>query len=307
MITVFLVLFFRRFLPSLRLRLSLHALARTSGLEMPEISEISYSRDVCVAAVREYYRFLTRMYLKESAVTEPPPGGWPAITTERLRGLGKTDEVVSLLRHLSYIRFDNNYRNDAEGASECLFADWNTDCISIGQGRLEAKDLKWTEGDFADNVPPHVVSLTQGGLDGDLFLLDTELGIIYWSVCDDNARYHPSRVQGLDDPYDYLPEGEAEWRGDSPAWAVADFFELLKDMFRKLHFIPISPRRVLDLCTDYGWDTAEKLAILQGIYREYHWPDLRRYDKRKCLRAVQAAMEERWPIKADGRGDDDDE
>jgi len=44
------------------------------------------------------------MYLRESDVIEPPEGGWPNITTDSLQDLGKTDEVISLLRHLPYIR-----------------------------------------------------------------------------------------------------------------------------------------------------------------------------------------------------------
>jgi hypothetical protein len=42
---------------------------------MPSLSEISYSRDNFIAAVRDYYTFLVKMYLDESQITEPPEGG----------------------------------------------------------------------------------------------------------------------------------------------------------------------------------------------------------------------------------------
>ncbi len=142
-------------------------------LKMPRLSEIGYSRDACIAAVRDYYSFLTKMYLKESIVMEPPEGGWPAITAGKLRGLGKTDEVISLLRYLPYIRFVGDLEDDAQGAPSFLFADWNTACTLIDKFGLSAEDFKYTDGDFGDDVPPHVVGLTSGREDSAIILLSS--------------------------------------------------------------------------------------------------------------------------------------
>lgn len=38
--------------------------------------------------------------------------------------------------------------------------------------------------------------------------------------------------------------------------------------------------------------------MLQGIYREYGWPNLDVYNKNGCLKAVQKALEENYPDKA---------
>jgi hypothetical protein len=70
---------------------------------MPPLSEIVYSEAATIAAIRDYYKFLTKMYLNDSVITYPPEGGWPSITTESLQSLGKTKKVISLLRHLPYI------------------------------------------------------------------------------------------------------------------------------------------------------------------------------------------------------------
>jgi hypothetical protein len=67
---------------------------------MPSLSEISYSRDVSIAAVRDYYNFIVKMYVEESEVIYLPEGGWPHITSENLKGCGKTDEVIAMLRQL---------------------------------------------------------------------------------------------------------------------------------------------------------------------------------------------------------------
>lgn len=55
---------------------------------MPDLCDISYSRDACVAAICDYYEFLTKLYLDESHILKPPPGGW-SFDKDTLRELGK--------------------------------------------------------------------------------------------------------------------------------------------------------------------------------------------------------------------------
>lgn len=38
---------------------------------MPDLEDISYSRDETVAVANDYYDFLTKMYLKESDIIKP--------------------------------------------------------------------------------------------------------------------------------------------------------------------------------------------------------------------------------------------
>lgn len=273
---------------------------------MPELSEIEYSRDTCVAAFRDYYSFLAKMYLKDLMIIEPPEGGWPSITTECMQEVGKTEEVAMLLRNLPYIRKPDDDRNKAQGAPWCYFADWQKNCSYLPRGHTSGDDLKITSenASYYNDVPPHVVGLTSGGRDNPVFLLDTKLGIVHWPECYDEIRYNPSREAVQDDPYDYAPENEAEWRADAPAWAIADFFEVLKGQFRELSFIPISSRLVLDVYTRLGVHSGGVVPLLQDIYREHGWPDLQRYRKQECLDAVQRALEERYPRTADRRDDD---
>lgn len=89
---------------------------------MVHLNEISYSRDAVVAAVRDYYHFLATMYMDESEIIEPPKGGWPSITSNTWDDFDKTNEVVSLLRCLPYIRDGGPIAID--GAPGCKFADW---------------------------------------------------------------------------------------------------------------------------------------------------------------------------------------
>lgn len=264
---------------------------------MPQRSEVSYSREATVAAVSDYFNFLAKMYLNESNILRPPEGGWPEITPERLKGLGKTDEVVLLLRHLPYLGDLPDRSAVDAGPSGCRFYSWLESIRRLDRPGVDPDDefegMKiMTEPDpYSEGglVAPHVVGLIS--TKDDLFMLDTQLGVIYWLECPGTIRHNPSREPILDDSYDYAPsEGEAEW----PAWAVADFFELLKDHFRQLRTVPISPITVYDLENlRPPPKVAEAMPLVQAIYREHGWPDLNRYRKEECLQAVQAMLKER--------------
>ncbi|KFY12732.1 hypothetical protein V492_03697 [Pseudogymnoascus sp. VKM F-4246] len=192
---------------------------------MPELEDITYSRDECVAAVRGYYDFLSQMYHEGSDVLSPPNGGWPAITQDNLRGLGKTDEVISLLRSLPYIRAPETSVLKLQSAPLCEFADWQQDShnVSIGASNCEVLKHCSESAMLLEDIPPHVFSLTSGSYDNPVILLDTELGVVYWPECPGKIRCYPTRELVSDDPYDCAAENEAEWRADA-AWAIPDFF-----------------------------------------------------------------------------------
>ncbi|KAI0005595.1 hypothetical protein F4779DRAFT_598215 [Xylariaceae sp. FL0662B] len=273
---------------------------------MPELDEVTYSRDACVAAVRDYYEFLTKVYLKDSQVIQPPEGGWPSIVNANpsiLENLGKTDEVISLLAHLPYLRSYRDGTRQAHAAAECYFADWQ-DLFSDLAGRSTSDQIRsYTEGHLREVVPPHVVGLAGGARDNPLILLDTELGIIHWHECPFSVRLNPSREAILDHPLDYAPENEVDWRCDSPAWAIADFFELFKDQFRELNWIPLSPHAVLDIEIPGQQGEEGLVPMLADIYRRHGWPDLARYRKDECVAAVRKALKERYPSAVDYRGE----
>lgn len=259
---------------------------------MVELSEIEYSQDECVAAVRDYYSFLTKMYLPESLVLEPPESGWPEITKAVMKDLDKTDVVISLLQHLPYIRGDGY-----EGAPWTTFANWASSVKNVSEGADDMEGLRiCSEGnEDLENINAHVIGLTMGGRDNPVFLLDTELGIILWPECPRQISSQGAAELVEDDPFDYAAENEAEWRSGCASWAISDFFELLKDQFRKLHYVPMSAKTVKDVYATLGPDKDGMLVMLQGIYPEHGWPDLEAYRKRQCLQAVQAALKERYP------------
>lgn len=264
---------------------------------MPELAECKYSREECIASIRDYYSFLSTMYVHEDDILYPPEGGWPTITTETLKDMRKTDEVICLLRHLPYIRVPNNPFNQAQGAPWCRFADWQHTGARVERG-MDGQDLKiMSEGsEICDNAPSHVIGLTKGGRENPVFLLDTELGIIYWPECPEGISNNPSydHLRVFDDPHEWAPENEADWRGDATRWTVNGFFEVLKDQFRKLNFIPTSPLSVIDVYAYLRPGSDGLVEKLQVIYYEHGWPSLENYRKQECLEAVEAAMEQQY-------------
>jgi hypothetical protein len=65
-----------------------------------------------------------------------------------------------------------------------------------------------------------------------------------------------------------------------------DFFEELKEQFWQLNFVPLSMRRVVHVWEECWAEYQGVLEGVRGIYWAHGWPDLRRYEKGKCLRAV---------------------
>ncbi|KAF2421786.1 hypothetical protein EJ08DRAFT_701898 [Tothia fuscella] len=269
---------------------------------MPELDEISYSREACVAAIRDYYSFLATMYMDKSTIIEPPEQGWPSIAAGGLQSLGKTEEVTTLLRYLPYIGTPKRALWKPQGSPFCYWADWQSYARGVSEGRLTPDNLRvCSEGvEYGNDIPSHVIGLTYGGRDNPIFLLDTKLGIVHWLECPNEIQYEGTRDHVTDVVDDSTPENEVEWREDSPAWAIADFFELLKDQFRDLKFIPLSSRTVVDIPTVLGPNSDGVQDMVQKIYREHGWPDLSRYRKEDCLEAIQVALREHYPDHAEG-------
>lgn len=267
---------------------------------------VSYNRDETIAAVRDYYDFLVYMYLDPSYVTIPPEEGWPSITSDSLSGLGKTEEVIDLLKHLPYITLPSDDSLIVQGAPHAIFADWRRKAELVAFHGDAGYYRSVTEGERrTEHVPPSVVGLTSGGRNNRVLLLDTEHGVVYWPDCPPDTagedgygipgeRFEPTQERLSDDPYDWCEtEWEAMWREEGSAWPVKDFFEMLKDQFRQLRFIPmIEHGAVRDAYTTYVGDDGV-IEMVSDIYRAHGWPDPERYRKDACLQAIEAALRER--------------
>ncbi len=256
-------------------------------------NDTTHSREKAITAVTDYYKFLTRLYLHESHVVYPPAGGWPAIINADpavLELLGKSDEVLALLARLPYVTDEM-----VEISPDSTTPNW-ADLIAgiaprdlAGIDRLRAR----TEGRRCRiKSPPHVVGLVLN--EEEAVVLDTERGVIHWEDC-------PPWISNGDPRATDISPDQADWYRDHgvAAWEIGDFFEVLKEQFVKLNWVPISHFAVLDGTEDNGWDHEDGMMdSLREIYRQHGWPDLETYRKEECLAAVLQLMAEKYPDSA---------
>lgn len=124
-------------------------------------SPSTYNRGHVIAAITEFYQFLTTpVFYEPTDILYPPPGGWPQIR-EKVKSASwdKTDEVVELLCHLPYL-------DSRPGIREIM--PWSRPIDYINQDLLFNDPMK--------EFPPWVISLTISSRLGINLMLDTSDG-----------------------------------------------------------------------------------------------------------------------------------
>jgi hypothetical protein len=202
--------------------------------------------------------------------------------------------VIALRRELPYLS-ETSATFGLHGSPFTVFSDWHTAPEDIDGQILKEGTEPWPDETM---MPAHIVGLTVPN-DRQLapaFLLDTQLGVIYWSECHGEIRETEfSEIEG--DAYDwedgFIPEDQVEWRGNSRVWAIQMFFEILKDHFRRLNFVPTSPHKVDDIWVGSEGFGREILRKIQMVYRKHGWQDVARFNKQECAAEVETLVNER--------------
>ena len=146
-------------------------------MTMASTDEPVYSRDEVVSEVTAFYEFCIGLWIPESALKRPPPGGWPDIDNKRYAWLGKDDTVIDLMRHLPFI-YKEDHSKGHEIYTLTAAVDYN------GPYALECMELGDTfniePGEGLSPLPPYVLTLaaeTSGG-DGGWILVNTKRGTV---------------------------------------------------------------------------------------------------------------------------------
>lgn len=272
-----------------------------------------YSRSECVAAIRDYYEFLAAMFMDPSFIITPPPGGWPFLNPPHLHSLRKTNAVLALMRHLPYLEV-KPYSNLPQVLPGCCAVDWTAMPVDTNPEGA----LLMSQGDddlFGGRIPSRYLGLIWMHLPKDILLLDTKYGIVHWQACPEEilASASPEPSFG-DDDEEYEDGSEADSDADSnadsdaasdeeldwgPCWPVRDFFEMLKNQFRDLNFVPKNNHQIIDIWTTTHMDGHPTplgiTELLQTIYMKHGWPDLQVYSKEECLKEVERVLKEKFP------------
>lgn len=249
---------------------------------MPKLEKCKYSHTETVEAVRDFLHFLTKVYLPADVIVEPPPGGWPSMTPEKVKLLGKSEEVGRLLREIPYVRANN----DAYIFPGCEWFNWKynfetDDFVEEVHGMRICTEVV----DHLDDIGSEMIGLISGEWEQmGTMLLDTKRGVVYW--CDGPGWIgdHPPLPMVEDDPFEWAPTEEAEWR-QSMCWTVRDYFEVLKIQYLQQYVLPLGPFEVerMDMVNPTH-------HAVMDIFQDHHWPNLEKYDKEKCMAAIEKML-----------------
>jgi hypothetical protein len=129
-----------------------------------------YDREEVIAVVTEFYQFLAKLpYIEPADVLFPPASGWSNINHQNFAGLGKSEEVIELLKRLPYIDMSGHEYLIAPNTYPC---DYRREPF---QSPVTTKSTGWYVP-IGSEFPPWVVPLTYGKRDGTYLMLDTTDG-----------------------------------------------------------------------------------------------------------------------------------
>lgn len=282
-------------------------------------------RDQLVKTIGDYYKFLTRFYIPESALKFPPPGGWPNINSETTKDFARAPIVIDLLKHLPYIDEKEagnmvtniHYKSDVVNYSSWEPHQWSDDDQSGASSlqewieELEERKDEYSEdeGDdddegylwYQDEARDKDDDGEENWFDGD----DPEDIIMENMIVLADGYESGGRAIVLDVFKGNIHEDILECSGLLSERAVEDYFDDLKTRFEKLEMVPV-PGNELHEGELYGdiegipeVDAFDE-SLVEGdpaqqykrIYRSFGWPS-ETYRKEEALAAIRAHAQRR--------------
>ncbi|OKL64467.1 hypothetical protein UA08_00997 [Talaromyces atroroseus] len=216
-----------------------YVLMRPNGRDLEQLKDqwssfmMKDAHEEAISAVSNFYKVITKLAYIDPAALVYPPGsseatdittsGWPNINTAELRKRGKTDEVITLLRYLPYLR-----RPESPDSKRRWMVAPDTIAIAYCDGEVYSDQL-----DEIQPTPGHCIWLADpaGTENGVALLLDMENSTITeYSVRID-------RTIGLStDEYELLSL-EDRWMAHF-TWPIAKFFDTWTQKYERLEWMP---------------------------------------------------------------------
>ena len=278
------------------------------------------TRDRLVAIIGDYYKFLTKFYIPESALKFPPPEGWPSITPETTKGFPKSPIVIDLLKHLPYIDEKEagnmvtniHYKSDVVDYSTWEPQHWSEDdqygALSVQMWIEELEEAKKEDpGEVDDNDEGYLwyqdesrefsADEEENWWDGD----DPEDIKLEHMIVLANGYESGGRTIILDVFKANIYEDMVRCDLQSEV-AVEHFFDNMKVKFENLEYVPVPGygRCEGEMYEDeFQADVSNKTLAEENpaqqykkIYRSFGWPG-ETYRKEEALAAIQAHREHR--------------
>lgn len=270
-------------------------------------------RDKIVAAVDDYYAFLTTLYIDDSMLRRPPAGGWRDIPLEVSNRHDK-DFVMDVARHLPYIQLRYHPHFDETGDWVCAkhSSKITPNCIPIdhssGFHRCDDDDsLRKALGSHARHSAEHCIELARTcSRGGPSLYLDAMKGVII-AVVLMPPEYSVVLYKNIATFFD---ERKEKFRALTYVVAERNVYEVEKeepDEFRRFNSnepVHLDPHKA------YGFDmwdvepyvtllhqrdrfpTRLDLSWIRRLYRKFGWPDPG-YLKIEALKAVGTYYDDR--------------
>lgn len=264
-------------------------------------------RDRLVAAVDDYYIFLTTLYIDESMLRHPPAGGWRDIPPEASNRHDK-DFVVDVARHLPYIQLRSHLCGNEPGEFVCAKCSYSIEhnCIPIdhssGFHRCDKNDnLRNALGARALHSAEHCIELarTCSHRGGHSLYLDAMKGVII-DVFLMPPEYSAVIYKKIETFFD---ERKENFRALAYVAAERNVYAVEKDEPDEFRRFGANEPVYLDHHQAYGfnlWDvepyatllhqkdhfpTRLDLPWIRRLYRKYGWPGPS-YQKTQALKAI---------------------
>ncbi|KAL8788605.1 MAG: hypothetical protein Q9195_007200 [Heterodermia aff. obscurata] len=212
------------------------------------VNLMPYSHSDTISLFSDFYTFLTRLpYIPISAVVHPPTTGWLSIDDDVFAPLGKTQEVLHLLRHLPYL--EGEQWNIAYDTKVIPYHGSRVESHMKNSDALENSGLK----PFGcDNIPAHVIPLTCGESYGSWLMCDTVKGTI-------------TEYVSLGSPFS---DGRS-WH-DFPTVPIGDFLEAWKRKYVELEWVAM-PGQPGNIAVP-GATKDEELAVCEHTHHPRNLP-----------------------------------
>lgn len=235
-----------------------------------------YSQEATVRAITSFYVFIKGIH--SSAVGDilyPPPTGWPQITHVQSNSTGETYAATELLRNIPYFcpeEMDTPCIMDLTQPIDYL-TQWLPGSVEeAGPDKQDEKEVLYE--DCYMIMPLYMVRLAKCRRGGYDILIDTKRGVVIWwnKDCRWQEDDHPGDVEpyGGDDIDEcFSPEA---WKV-MPTFRVETFFEMCKERFSTLRWVPILEEfgrgAVVQILPQYA--TEDQLKRIQ-ILKDAGWP-----------------------------------
>lgn len=216
------------------------------GIDLAKLAEDAFER--IIKSQRDFCLFLRDLFVPEKAVQTPPEQGWSEITNKSFAALGKSDRVISVLRHLTYIADPKGWIT-YEFQPETSLYDYRHpyNASEIAKGNVE--DLKMMSEGYENEATEDMIGLTVGGLGTRTLLLDCRYGLVYW---DDGDEGKPVEV----------------------------FLDDIKTDFKEMRLLPIDQGAV----SNDAYFVDKSMEKFRDVYRKHGWPE--KFDKEACAAEV---------------------